>query len=96
MARDQAIVNAIDTAWTEITNANVTTISFQNIGSGIMFIRGTVGATPPAATVTDGLRYRDSEGETGKTIASLWTGAGINRVYARAQAGIIPCWVDHA
>ena len=87
MARDQAIVSCSPGAWTELTNADVTTITFQVI-SGSVKVRVTDGTTPSAVT-DPGYVYTNSgsngdqrPGELAVAITSLSTGAGADRVFA--------------
>ena len=86
------------TAWTLLTNANVTAITFQNTGLGPVLIQGTVGENPPSAEA-GGLLYRPNEGEANKTLSELFPDvSGVNRVYARARATSLATevFVSHA
>ena len=67
--------------WTQITDANVAEITFQNIGGGDVFMKGAAGAVAP--TDTDGaILYRHGEGDT-RPLATLFPGiSGVNRLYA--------------
>ena len=82
-------------AWTQLTDANVTTITLQNVGGNFLLIKGTVGATPP--TNLDGaLRYSPGQGECNRPLLDLFPGvSGANRIYAWAD-GITPVTVSHA
>jgi hypothetical protein len=102
MARNQEAVTCLPGAWTELTNDNVTEITFQVV-TGSVKIRATVGATPPAASA-EGYVYHarpaDEQNENGElriAITDLTAAAGANRVYARPISGrkarVI---VDHA
>jgi hypothetical protein len=73
-------------AWTELTTANVTEITFQNIGKSHVMLKGTVGAVPP--TSQDGaFRYNPGQGERNVSLAKMFSGvAGANRIYVWADA----------
>ena len=100
MARNQEVVVCSPDGWTQLTNDDVSEITFQLL-SGAAEVRATVGATPPAATDkgyfyrNDGLEYH--EGELKVSIDSFAAEDGANRLYARPVNGrpakII---VDHA
>lgn len=84
-------------AWTQLTADDVSAITFQNISeNGIpIFIKGAVGATPPA-DLSGAVRYALGEGERNSAIADLFPGiSGANRVYAwAAVSGVV--MVSHA
>lgn len=80
-------------AWTEITDANVTAITFQNTGSSFALVKGTTGAAP-----TDNLgaiRYNPGQGERNVTMADLFPGATLNRVWVYAESPV-KFMVSHA
>lgn len=81
--------------WTQLTNANVTAITFQNTGSYHILVKGTVGATPP--TNGDGaIRYNPGQGEKNANLSDLFPGvSGANRVYAYSVEAI-NVMVSHA
>lgn len=74
-------------AWTQLTDANITAITFQNISGNFVLIKGTVGATAP--TTADGaIRYNPGQGERNALLTDLFPGlSGVNRLYAWAQDG---------
>jgi hypothetical protein len=81
--------------WTQITNADATAITFQNVGEGDLYVKGTVGANAPSTT--DGaLQYASRQGERNATLSELFPGvSGVNRVYVWSQrAGSVS--VNHA
>lgn len=81
--------------WTLLTNSNVTTMTFQNVGSNHIMIKGTVGATPPS-DYTGAIRYNPGQGERNVSLADLFPGvSGANRVYAWAESAT-PVVVSHA
>jgi len=101
MARDQAVVTCPYGEWTELTNGDVTAITFQVL-EGAVKVRCTTGSAPSALT-DGGFEYwasgngGDKNGELRVDITSLAIGAGYDRVFAtpiaRGDARVI---VDHA
>ena len=82
MAQNTDIVLPI-AAWTQLTDADVTRITFQNKGGNYILIKGTVGATAP--TDDDGsVRYNPGQGERNVLLADLFAGIAATRVYAYA------------
>jgi hypothetical protein len=73
-------------AWSQLTDANVTEITFQLIRGGAIYVQGTNGAAAPnASSVTVGLRYEPGQGESRTALADLFPGVtGVNRVWARS------------
>ena len=85
MAQNTDIVLAIG-AWTQLTNADVTAITFQNKSGGFILVKGTVGAVAP--TDDDGaVRYNPGQGERNVSLSDLFPGISANRVYAYTSAG---------
>ena len=73
--------------WTELTNANVTTITFQNISGYFVLIKGTVGANAPT-DLSGTIRYNPGQGERNVALTDLFPGvSGANRVYAYSVDG---------
>jgi hypothetical protein len=85
MAQNTSIVAGSDD-WTQLTNADVTEITFQLIRGAPMYVQATSGATAPnAASVTVGIRYEAGQGESKRALADLFPGvASANRVWARS------------
>lgn len=82
-------------SWTEITDADVTAITFMNEGPGYVRVMATVGATPPT-TLAGSFKYEPRRGEANITLSDLFPGvSGANRVYAISeQKGAVA--VSHA
>jgi len=81
--------------WTQLTNDNVTNITFQNTSGHHMFVAGTVGAAAPSSTV-GAIRYNPGQGEKNAALTDLFPGtSGANRVYAYS-ADAIDVMVSHA
>lgn len=81
--------------WTLLTDSNVSAITFQNVGSNHILIKGTSGATPPSNS-TGAIRYNPGQGERNVSLADLFPGvSGANRIYAWAESAT-PVVVSHA
>lgn len=94
MPRNQTVTVA--STWTQITDADVTSITFQNVSGCALFVQPTVGATPPSAN-TIGLVYQPYQGERNVALADLAPGLAATRVYARFEAiQSAQVWVSHA
>ena len=94
MARDQVVIECPPNAWTEITDGDVTDITFQ-VRSNFAEIRFTVGASEPAAT-DHGRVYPELQGESNQALTSLVKLSGANRVWARGFNSTAKVFVDHA
>jgi hypothetical protein len=76
--------------WTQVTNANATSITIIHRGGGSeVIVQAVVGATPPAADDIRGLpittgKDRHQSGFLKKSLADLTHTASPTRVYARA------------
>ena len=95
MAQNQTKVTCAGGAWTQITNANVSSITYQAL-NGPVYIRFTTDETTP--TETTGLRYESGEGELNKAISDLTNLVGADRVWAKpvVDSHTILVQVDHA
>jgi len=86
----------ITTEWTQLTTANATAITFQNLNAATVYVQATVGATPPAAN-TVGLMYGPGMGEIAVPLSDLAPGIAATRVYARIESVASGrMWVSHA
>jgi hypothetical protein len=95
MAPRKDSVDVAARTWTQITNADVTEITFQNLDDGDIRITATAGATAPT-TLNGALRYRSCMGEVKWVLADVFLGVtGPNRVwvYAEKNASV---FVSHA
>ena len=80
-------VNIPANVWTQITDGNVASITFQNISGNFVRVKGTVGATAPT-DLAGSLRYNPGQGERNVLLADLFPGiSGANRVYVFADSG---------
>ena len=100
MAQDQNPVTCVADDWTQLTNADVTEISFQVL-SGAVYIRYTTDTTKP--TEPNGQLHTIGEGPLQVELTTLTYLSGAARVWAKpAHLGVtggLPkavVWVDHA
>jgi len=93
MARNTDIL--LPTAsWTQLTDADVTSITFQNKSGDYILVKGTVGASAPSDD--DGaVRYNPGQGERNVSLSDLFPGVAATRVYAYAPTGA-EVMVSHA
>lgn len=100
MARDQAQVTCPAGAYTQLTNGDVTIITFQALVEAVE-IRFTTDTAAPAATLR-GIVYRvtpeSNQGEVNKAISDLTKLAGADRVWAKPldNERNAAVYVDHA
>jgi hypothetical protein len=102
MARNQEVVNCLPKVWTELTNSDAVSITFQ-VQSGAIKVRATTGAAP--SSLADGgyiyhahaTGQQTEEGELRILLSDLTATAGADRVFATPIDGrpsnVI---VDHA
>lgn len=96
MAARNADVSVPRNTWTQLTDSDVTAITFLNTGARSVFIQATVGAVAPS-TLSGALIYPPGFGEdSSKTLAQLFPGvSGATRVYAYSDSATI-VKVSHA
>lgn len=88
-------INTTANSWVLLTDSDITEISFQNVGSNHVLIKGTNGATPPSTTA-GAFRYNPGQGERKAALADLFPGVtSPNRLYAYATE-VVPIVVSHA
>jgi len=100
MARNQEAIHCPAGEWTELTNADATTITFQ-VQSGSVKVRATEDDTPPALAAPGWIyhaRPSDEQSEYGELAIRLdQLAAGASRLFAMPTSGrraIV--LVDHA
>lgn len=93
MARDQETIECPVGVWTQLTNDDVTAITFQVI-SGACYIRYTTDETPPGGSV--GMLYGTNQGEQNANLSDLVNLSGAARVWARGAGVSAQLLVDHA
>ncbi len=70
--------------WLQLTDADVTRITFQNLSANYLYIKGTTDATEP--TSLDGsLKYSPRQGERNVALADLFVGISAVRIWAYAD-----------
>lgn len=87
---------AVGQAWVMVTDANVSSVTFQNLTQGGMFISATNGLTAP--TNDDGaISYGSGQGERNVLLSDLFPGVtGANRLWARIASGTGTLFISHA
>jgi hypothetical protein len=81
--------------WTQLTDADITSLTFQNVGSNHVVIKATTDTEAP--TTTDGgFRYNPGQGERNIAMSDMFPGiTGADRVWAFAPDGGVVV-VSHA
>ena len=80
--------------WTQLTDNDVTAITFQNLGPGDILVKSTTDTTKPT-DFTGAIRYASGQGERNATLADLFPGlTGRDRVWAFSTAPT-PVFVSH-
>lgn len=88
----QTTIDIPANTWTLLTDTDVTNVTFQCFGKGIIHIKGATDATAP--TDTDGsFQYTDGQGEINVSLAELFPGVSSAAAYCNTQASIT---VGHA
>jgi hypothetical protein len=80
MAQDQQTITCPKDTWTQLTNADVTAITFEVL-SGSVFLRFTTDATTP--TEDHGLLYQRNQGQLQTPMSDLTYLSGAVRVWAK-------------
>lgn len=86
----------IGNTWTQITDGDVTSITFQNRGSLEMEVIATPNTTAPAESAV-GLIYGGGQGEANRLLSDLFPGiTAPRRVWCRAMSGTRQVFVSNA
>lgn len=93
MAQNTTLTLAANT-WTQLTDANVASITFQNLGSNHMLVKATTDTTAPT-DVTGAIRYNPGQGERNAALSDLFPGLAGVRVWAR-PSDVTQVMVSHA
>ena len=72
--------------WTQITDANVTSITFQNKGTFFVIVKGTTDTTAPTDE-NGSIRYNPGQGERNVPLSDLFPGVAAVRVWAYSPGG---------
>ena len=93
MAQNTTLIVPANT-WTQLTDANVTSITFQNTSGYYVLIKGVAGATTPTDDDV-AIRYNPGQGERNVLLYDLFPGIAATRVYCYAPSGA-EIMVSHA
>jgi hypothetical protein len=74
-------------AWTQLTDADISSITFQNTGGYHMLVKGTATATAPT-DATGAIRYNPGQGERNVSLSDLFPGISAARVYAYSDDAV--------
>lgn len=81
-------------SWTQLTDADVTSITFQNVSGYHMLVKATADATAP--TSLDGAaRYNPGQGERNVSLSDLFPGISGVRLWALSNEAV-EVLVSHA
>tara|TARA_R110000803_G_scaffold189342_1_gene251829 strand:- start:160 stop:441 length:282 start_codon:yes stop_codon:yes gene_type:complete len=83
MAQNTDIV-IVANVWTQLTNTNVSLITFQNKGTYHILVKGTTGASAPTDD-NGSIRYNPGQGERNVPLSDLFSGINAVRVWAYGQ-----------
>jgi hypothetical protein len=73
--------------WTQLTNADITSITFQNVGSNHVVIKATTDGTAPTNSA-GGFRYNPGQGERNVALSDLFPGiASRDRLWCYSTDG---------
>lgn len=92
-ARNQDVL--VGDTYTQLTDNDITNISFQNKGPGLLEVVAVASGTP--AETVEGVIYGEREGEDNLVIADRWLGVtSPARVWARFVNSTGQVWVSHS
>lgn len=95
MAKNTSVTTTPE-AWTELTDGDVSAITFQVLGSHGVRVAATVGNGSEPASTADVVYYFQGQGERNVSLADLFPGiTGANRVWAWSNAETT-VFVSHA
>ena len=82
--------------WVQITNADVTRISFENLGPGTIRVAGTADGTAPVSEVGT-WKYGPIQGERNVLLTDLFPAIAAKRVWVKAaNSEVAAVAVNHA
>jgi len=82
-------------AWVQLTNANATDVTFQNLSDSPVLISGTTGAVAPTTTA-GAFSYPPQSGEMKKALTDMFPGVVAVRLWAYSVNGKVQVSVSHA
>jgi hypothetical protein len=75
------------TTWTLLTNSDIASATFQNVGGNYVVIKATTDTTTPT-DLTGGVRYNPGQGERNVLLSDLFPGlSGADRLWAWSADG---------
>jgi len=74
-------------AWTQLTDADISSITFQNTGGYHVLVKGTASATAPTDAL-GAIRYNPGQGERNVSLSDLFPGISAARVYAYSDQSV--------
>lgn len=81
--------------WTQLTNADVTNITFQNVGGNFVKIKATTDTTTPTSD-SGAARYNPGQGERNQPLLELFPGIAGVRLWAFSPSGKSEVVISHA
>lgn len=82
MAQNTSI-SIVANTWTLLTDSNVSSATFQNVGSNFILVKATTNTTAPTDT-NGALRYNPGQGERNAFLSDLFPGITGVRLWARS------------
>jgi len=74
--------------WTQLTDADITSITFQNTGGYHMLVKATTDATKPT-DFSGAIRYNPGQGERNVAMTDLFPGlSGADRLWAYSDQAV--------
>lgn len=81
--------------WTQLTDADINSITFQNRGGTHMFVSGTADVSAPS-NFNGAIRYNPGQGERNISLIDLFPGlTGVDRLWAFSDSAI-DVMISHA
>lgn len=93
MAQNTTITLTPET-WTQLTDADVSRITFQNVSDYDVLIKGTTDATAPT-DATGAILANPGQGELNVFMADLFPGIAVKRLWAYSEQAV-GVFVSHA
>ena len=80
--------------WTQLTNADANSVTFQNTGGYHILLKGTTDATAPTDN-TGAIRANPGQGELNVLLADLFPGISAARLWAYSEQAV-GVFISHA
>lgn len=79
-------IDVLEDDWTELSNADISSITLQNLTGYTLWLKGTTDATKP--TDRDGaIELSDRSGYENQPLSGIWPGIAAVRVWAYSDTG---------